>query len=76
MKANSLEKVDLILSCCYGVLTLADTETDKKMGCKELCLGVHTAEKKTSTQISIVLCLIYQYLCLSRSLCLSQDRVV
>ena len=42
------------------LFTLPDTETDKKLGCVELCGGVRTAQRQTSTQIPI------GYVCLSR----------
>ena len=31
-----------------GVFTLPNTDTDKKMGCKELCGGVHTGRHRHS----------------------------
>ena len=41
----------------YGVFTLpnteSETETDKKMGCIELCGDVHTAQRQTLTEIPI-----------------------
>ena len=37
------------------MFTLPDTDTDK-MGCTELFGGVHTAQRQTSTEIPIGLC--------------------
>lgn len=46
---------------CNGVFALPETETDtetknKKMGCVELCRGVHTTQRQTPAQILIEFC--------------------